>query len=144
MVGRDIHWNNRIEQGGVAPGFCKRRAHSGNVDQSRAAGRIVHQHPVRQKRNFNLAATGFKPVDHRRFRPCSVVFSGAKHILQQYPMNIRHARQTVARLCGKIDDIVADAVYLEFRSHIVVVERHGHPRRRYHCLLCKSRFTYII
>ena len=87
----------------------------------------MHQHPVRQKRNFNLAATGFKPVDHRRFRPCSIVFSGAKHILQQYPMNIRHARQTVARLCGKIDDIVADAVYLEFRSHIVVVERHGHP-----------------
>ncbi|GEC34264.1 hypothetical protein EFR01_44350 [Sinorhizobium fredii] len=77
MIRRDVDRDDWVEQGGITAGFRERRAHAGNVDERWAAGGVVHEDAIGQKRDLALARAGFEPSQNRLFRPRGIITGGS-------------------------------------------------------------------
>ncbi len=121
VIGRDVDRQHGVEYRGIATSLGQCRSRGGDIDQRRAAGRIMHHHAAGQEGDLGVAVPGGDPAldDGARLR---IVIASAQQVFEQDAVHDRQARKAQR---GEVDDREAGAGAVELACR----EHHASPVR---------------
>ena len=106
VVGGGRHRTDRAQRRGVAAVLGDHVAHGGDIDQGRAAGRVVHQNAARPERDLDLGTGAGEPHDRIQGGLGRIRLARPQGILEQDPQAPRQRRESVTCGSAQIDEPV--------------------------------------